>query len=182
MKYARIGRLLWVLLVAAMVVARVSAQDKNAKPDMSGTWKVDLQATAKANGKSAEPGTPLTLRVATDNGENPQTAFTLAQTDTTLVVKVQGRPDILYTLDNKQKKSEVQTRGGKVEIVVKSKWDGTKIVVSTLQRTMVEGELREVENTETRSLDKDGRLNFTLSTSTGRGSYKAIYVKEGAAQ
>lgn len=182
MKYARIGRLLWVFLVAAMVVTRVSAQDKNAKPDMSGTWKVDLAATAKANGKAAEPGATLTLRVATDEGQSPLSAFTLAQTDTTLLVKVQGRPDVLYTLDNKQKKSEVQARGGKVEIVVKSKWDGAKIVVSTLQRTMVEGELREVENTETRQLDKDGRLNFTLSTSTGRGSYKAIYVKDTEAK
>jgi hypothetical protein len=182
MKHARIGRLLWLALVFVAVVARVSAQDKNAKPDFNGTWKVDLPATAKANGKAAEPGTPLTIRVATDDAQNVVQNFTLAQTDTTLIVKVQGRPDVLYTLDNKEKKSEVTTRGGKIEVIVKAKWDGAKILVSTVQRAIVEGELREVENQETRSIDKEGRLNFTMSTSTGRGNYKAIYVKDAPAQ
>lgn len=182
MKHARIGRLLWLALVIVAVVARVSAQDKNAKPDFNGTWKIDLPATAKANGTAPQPGSPLTVRVATENASNVVQTMTLVQTDTNLTIKVQGRPDVVYVLDNKEKKGEVMTRGGKMELIIKAKWDGGKIVTTTTEKTMFEGELRMAEYQESRSIDKEGRLNFALSTSTGRGNYKAIYVKEAPAQ
>jgi hypothetical protein len=181
MKHARIGRLLWLALVIVTVVARVSAQDKNAKPDFNGTWKIDVPATAKANGTAAQPGTPLTLRVATEGASNVPQTVTLVQTAENLTIKIQGRPDVVYILDNKQKKGEITTRGGKVEITIRAKWDGAKIVNTTTEKRMDEGQLVEVEYQETRSIDKEGRLNFALSTSTGRGNYKAVYVKDAPA-
>ena len=182
MKHARIGRLLWLALVIVAVVARVSAQDKNAKPDFNGTWKIDVPATAKANGTAAQPGTPLTLRVATEGAANVAQTVTLVQTAENLTIKVEGRPDVVYILDNKQKKGEIPQRdGSKMEVIIRAKWDGQKIVNTTTQKTMFEGELRETEFQETRSIDKEGRLNFSLSTSTGRGNYKAVYVKDAAA-
>ena len=175
MKLARIGPLLLASLILGSGV--VSAQDKG-KPNLSGSWKVDVPATAKANGKAARPGEPLTLRVATDNARAVIEAFTIEQTDKTLTIKTAGRPDVIYTLDNVAKKGEVAQRGGKMEVIVKGRWDGQKIVTTTLQRTMFEGELRETEYKEIRSLDKEGRLNFALEVSTGNGNYKAVYVKE----
>jgi hypothetical protein len=167
------------LLVGAAFtfVSGVSAQDRT-KPNFSGTWKVDVPATARANGKAARPGEPLTLRVATDNARGVLESFSIEQTEKTLTIKTANRADVVYTLDSVAHKGEVAQRGGKMEVVVKARWDGQKIITTTLQRTMFEGQLSETEYKEIRSLDKEGRLNFGLEVSTGNGNYKAIYVKE----
>jgi hypothetical protein len=164
-------------VVSCMLGGVVSAQDKG-KPNFSGTWKIDVPATARANGKAAKPGEPLTVRVATDNARQVLESFTIEQTDKILTIKTPNRADIVYTLDNVAHKGEVAQRGGKMEVIIRARWDGQRIVNTTLQRTMFEGELRETEYKEIRSLDKEGRLNFGLEVSTGNGNYKAVYVKE----
>jgi hypothetical protein len=173
----KVVRLALVALVSFTLVSWVFAQDK-AKPNFSGTWKIDVPATARANGKAARPGEPLTVRVATDNARGVLESFTIEQTDKTLAIKTPNRADIVYTLDNVAHKGEVAQRGGKMEVVIRARWDGQRIITTTLQRTMFEGQLTEIEYKEIRSLDKEGRLNFGLEVSTGNGNYKAIYVKE----
>jgi hypothetical protein len=156
----------------------VLAQDKGAKPNFSGAWTIDIPATARANGRSAPRGEPLTLRIATENARDVAESFTIEHTDKTLTIKAPKRADIVYVVDNAPHKGEVNTQGGKMEVVIRARWDGQRIVTTTLQRTMFEGELRETEYREIRSLDKEGRLNFALEVSTGNGNYKAVYVKQ----
>jgi hypothetical protein len=174
MKCARIA----LLTVATFALAAgVSAQDK-AKPDFNGSWKIDVPATARANGRAAQPGKPLTVQAATENARGVLESFAIVQTEKTLTIKSANRADVVYTLDNVAHKGEVAQRGGKMEVVIKGRWDGQRIITTTLQRTMFEGQLSETEYKEIRSLDKEGRLNFGLEVSTGNGNYKAVYVKE----
>jgi hypothetical protein len=159
------------------LAAGLWAQDKP-KPDFSGNWAIDLQATARANGKAAPSGQTLNLMIATGGARMVPETFTLEQTERSLTIKQPKRADIVYVLDNKPHKNEVASRGGKMEIVVRTRWDGNKIVMTNTQRTINTGELREVEYKEVRSLDKEGRLQFELDVSSGQGSYKAVYVKQ----
>lgn len=176
MRNSRTLNALLAIFAVGIVSASVYAADP--KPDFNGNWKLDVDLTAKANGKAAPVGGNLNTRVATDGAQQVAPAYTLVQDEKNFTVKVQGRPDKVWVLDGSTKKGEQQTRGGKMEIALKAKWDGTKIVTTTDQKTMFEGELRETEYKETWSIDKTGNLNFSLDVSTGRGSYKAVYGKQ----
>jgi hypothetical protein len=175
----RNGRTLNTLLaLVAVGIMSVSVYADDPKPDFNGSWKLDVELTAKANGKAAPVGGNLNTRVATDGAQQVAPAYTLVQDEKNLTVKVQGRPDKVWVLDGSTKKGEQTTRGGKMEIALKAKWDGVKIVTSTKQSTMFEGQINETEYKETWSIDKNGHLTFSLDVSTGRGSYKAVYAKQ----
>lgn len=166
-------------------VAVPSAQDRS-RQEFNGTWhRVDQPAASAASA----PARPVARRVLADGRvievAAPPAATVPAQityqlTDTSLIVKASGRPDVMYTLDNKEKKSEITAPGGKVEVTIKSRWEGAKIVTTETQKAIVEGELRMTESRTTRSLEKDGRLIVTMEVSGGPGGYKAIYTKQPA--
>jgi len=185
-------------LAVAIGVPLIAA---DAHPNFTGTWIIDVPATARANGKAAKPGQELTQR---DSGAAaaPRQVVMEQTGDTTLKI-TGGRGDTVYQIDNVTHKTKVPTRGGDMELAVKAHWDGAKLVTSVVQGIMSAGELQQTETKETRSLDKDGRLIYAFDRSAsghavpdmargGRGgdaggaegmgggasAYKAIYTKK----
>jgi hypothetical protein len=188
-------------VLGAVIAVKLIAAD--AHPNFTGTWVIDVPATAKANGKAAQPGMELTQR---DSGAPAAPRqLVMEQTGDTMLKISGGRGDTVYQIDNVAHKNKVPTRGGDMELVVKAKWDGAKLVTSVVQRMTSAGELQETETKETRSIDKEGRLLYVFDRSVGgravpdmaRGggggggaggdlggmgggaaSYKAIYTKK----
>ena len=193
--------LLAVGVLVAVIGASLTAADPH--PNFTGTWLIDVPATAKANGKAAKPGTELTQR---DSGApSAPRQVVMEQTGDTMLKISGGRGDTIYQIDGVAHKNKVPTRGGEMELVVKAKWEGAKLVTSVVQRIMSAGELQETETKETRSIDKEGRLNYVFDRSMGgravpdmargggrggdgggdvegmgggAGTYKAIYTKK----
>jgi len=201
--YMRNVRLLCaVSVLAAAIGVPILAADPH--PNFTGTWVIDVPATAKANGKAAKPGQELTQR---DSGapSAPRQVVMEQTGDTTLKISG-GRGDTIYQIDGVAHKNKIPTRGGEMELAVKAKWEGVKLVTSVVQGIMSAGELQQTETKETRSLDKDGRLVYSFDRSSsghavpdmargggrggdagggdfegmggGAGTYKAIYTKK----
>jgi len=155
-----------VLGLLAAITVSLGAADPH--PNFTGTWVIDVAATAKANGKAAPPGAELTQRDSGAPSASP--TMVMEQTADGTVLKItgqRGRGDTIYQIDGVAHKNKVPTRGGEMELVVKARWDGAKLVTSVVQRIMSAGELQETETKETRSLDKEGRLVYAFDRSSG---------------
>jgi hypothetical protein len=139
MKRARTG------LIAAAILA-VATMAYAQKPDFSGTWTPD---PPPAEGAGRGMGGPMTVKHSGD----------------TLTVERQGRGGQMttaYKLDG----SETKISMGQMEMTAKAKWDGNKIVITTITPNG--------ENTQTWSLE-GGVL--TIERTGGRGAGKTTYKK-----
>ena len=147
MKRARVA----VIAAAVLAVATVAFAQK---PDFSGTWTLDPEASgAPAGGGGGGGGM---------RGGGP---MTVKQTADTLSVERQGRGGAMttvYKLDG----SEQEVKMGDNAAKVSAKWDGNKIVITT--------KTDQGEGTQTWSL-AGGVL--TIERTGGRGPSKAVYKK-----
>jgi hypothetical protein len=163
MKRARIG----IIVVAALAVSTLAYAQ--AKPDFSGTWTLDPEASqmgAAGGGRQGAGGR---------GGGMMGGPMTVKHTGDTLVVeRMQGENKVVmtYKLDGSQSKNTVAGRGGATtEQVSVAKWDGNKIHITRTQQMADQS----VEITETWALEGG---NLTIERTGGRGgATKQVYKK-----
>ena len=149
MKRARVA----VIAAAVLAVATVAFAQK---PDFSGTWTLDPEASGAPPAGTGGGGGGMR------GGGGP---MTVKQTADTLSVERQGRGGAMttvYKLDG----SEQEVKMGENTAKVSAKWDGNKIVITT--------KTDQGEGTQTWSL-AGGVL--TIERTGGRGPSKAVYKK-----
>jgi hypothetical protein len=180
MKRARVG------IIAAAVFAVAAVAFAQAKPDFSGTWTLDPDASGMAGtaGTGAAPaGTPPAGTPPA--GAPPAGAQgggrgggggalgnggTIKQTADTLTIERQmgdNKVTLTYKLDGTESKNTMMGRGGTpMESVSVAKFDGGKLVITT--------KAGENETTQTWSLA--GSV-LTVESTGGRGPQKRVYKK-----
>jgi hypothetical protein len=143
-----------VAIIAAAVLA-VATVAFAQKPDFSGTWTLDPEASgappAGTGGGGGQRG-----------GGGP---MTVKQTADTLTIERQGQGGAMtttYKLDG----SETDITMGQMTAKASAKWDGNKLVITTKSERG--------ENTQTWSL-ANGVL--TIEGTGGRGPTKRVYKK-----
>ena len=138
-------------LTAALTVALAVAGFAQ-KPDFSGTWTPDTDATGTAGGGGG-------------GGRGMAGPMTVKQSGDTLTVERQGRNGQMttaYKLDG----SETEITMGQMTAKATAKWDGSKIVITTKSDMG--------ESTQTWSLAGDV---LTIERTGGRGPAKMTYKK-----
>jgi hypothetical protein len=163
MKRARTG------LIAAAILAVASVAFAQ-KPDFSGTWTLDPEASgmAGAPGGGAPGGGGGRGGGALGNGA------TVKQTaDTLTIERTMGENKVVttYKLDGTESKNTMMGRGGnQMESVSTAKFDGSALVIST-KMDMGNGP---VETTQKWTL---AGSTLTVETTNARGTQKRVYKK-----
>ena len=170
MKRARIG------IIAAAVFAVAAVAFAQAKPDFSGTWTLDPEASGMA--APAPGGAPAGTGGGGGGGRGGGALgngpATVKQTGDTLTIeRTMGENKVVttYKLDGTESKNTMMGRGGTpMESVSVAKFDGAKLTITT-KRDMG-GQM--VETTETWSVA--GPV-LTIESTGGRGPQKRVYKK-----
>jgi hypothetical protein len=166
MKRARIG------FIAVAVLAVSTLAFAQAKPDFSGTWTLDPEASqmgAPGGGGGGRQG------AAGRGGGMMGGPMTVKHTGDTLVVeRMQGENKVAmtYKLDGSQSKNTVAGRGGTQEQVSVAKWDGNKVVITRTQQMADQS----VEITETWAME-GGNLTIARTGGGRGGATKQVYKK-----
>jgi hypothetical protein len=162
MKRARVG----IMAVAIFAVASVAFAQ--AKPDFSGTWTLDPEASGMAapaggGGGGGRGGGAL--------GNGPATVKQTANAITIERTMGDNKVTITYKLDGTESKNTMMGRGGTpMESVSTAKWDGGKLTITTKQD--MGGQM--VESTQNWSLA--GNV-LTVESTNARGTQKRVYKK-----
>jgi hypothetical protein len=183
MKRARVG------IMAAAVFAVAAVAFAQAKPDFSGTWTLDPEASGMtgttgggAPGGAPPAGTPPPAGAPGGGGGGGGrggggalgNGATIKQTaDTLTIERTMGdnKITLTYKLDGTESKNTMMGRGGTpTESVSVAKFDGGKLVITTKQD--MGGQM--VETTQTWSLA--GNV-LTVDSTGGRGPQKRVYKK-----
>lgn len=163
MKLARTG----IIAAAVLAVASVAFAQK---PDFSGTWTMDPEASGMAAGAGARGGGrgmagPMSVKMTADTLTVERT--TGAGATVTMTYKLDGTESV-----NKQTMGRGEN-AREVEAKSTAKWDGSKLVIST-QRPGMGGET--MTTTETWSME-GGNLVIEASGGRGGGPQKRVYKK-----
>jgi hypothetical protein len=169
MKRARIG------IIAATIFAVASVAFAQAKPDFSGTWTLDPEASgmaAPAGGGGAPGGGGG--GGGRGGGGALGNGATIKQTGDTLTVeRTMGENKVVttYKLDGSESKNTMMGRGGTpVESVSTAKFDGPKLTVTT-KMDMGGGMM------ESTSVWTVSGSTLTIETTGARGTQKRVYKK-----
>jgi hypothetical protein len=152
MKVARVS----IIATAVLAVATMAFAQK---PDFSGTWTLDQEASGTAGGGGGG-----------GRGGGLGQGATVKQTADTLTVERtfgDNKVTSTYKLDGSESKNTMMGRGGQqMEAVSTAKWDGAKLTIST--------KMGENESTQVWSLA--GNV-LTVETTNARGTQKRVYKK-----
>ena len=162
MKRARVG----IIAAAVFAVASVAFAQK---PDFSGTWTLDPEASgmAAAGGGGGRGGG----RGGGALGNGPATVKQTADALTIERTMGDNKVTLTYKLDGTESKNTMMGRGGApMDSVSTAKFDGSKLVITTKQDMGGQA----VETTQTWSL-AGGVL--TVDSTGGRGPTKRVYKK-----
>jgi hypothetical protein len=160
MKRARTG------LIAAAILAVASVAFAQ-KPDFSGTWTLDPEASGMA---AAPGGGGGGGRGGGALGNGPATVKQTADTLTIERTMGDNKVTTTYKLDGTESKNTMMGRNGQMESVSTAKWDGGKLTITTKQD--MGGQT--VETTQTWSLA--GNV-LTVESTNARGTQKRVYKK-----
>lgn len=152
MKVVRVG----IIATAVLAVATMAFAQK---PDFSGTWTLDAEATGTTGGGGGG-----------GRGGGLGQGATIKQTaDTLTVERTVGENKITstYKLDGTESKNQMMGRGGEpMESVSTAKLDGGKLTITT--------KVGENESTQVWSLA--GNV-LTIEATNARGTQKRVYKK-----
>ena len=165
MKRARIG----IIATAIFAVAAVAFAQK---PDFSGTWTLDPEASGMAAG-GAPPGGGGGGggRGGGARGNRPATRKQTADTLTIERTMGENKVTVTYKLDGTESKNSMMGRGGTpVESTSTAKFDGSTLTIVTKQ-DMGNGPM---ETTQKWSLAGG---NLTVESTNARGTTKRVYKK-----
>lgn len=149
-----------LLAVALAVPSLAMAQT----PNFSGKWIQDMEKSDPAQGGRGPAG--------------PQN-LTITQTATEFTIEREtpnGPMKTVYKLDG----SESVNAGGRGgEVRSKSKWDGAKLVTTSVQTMNMQGNDVTIEASETRSLEADGTMTVVTvrKTPNGETTRKVVFKK-----
>lgn len=165
MKRARIG------IMAAAVFAVASLAFAQAKPDFSGTWTLD----AEASGMTAPPagGGGGGMGGGRGGGALGNGATVKQTADTLTIERTVGENKVVttYKLDGTESKNTMMGRGGTpMESVSTAKFDGSRLVVASKQD--MGG--RTIESTSVWTVSGS---TLTVESTNARGTQKRIYKK-----
>lgn len=165
MKRARIG----IIAAAILAVASLSFAQK---PDFSGTWTLDPEASGMPAAGAAPGGAPGGGgRGGGALGNGPSTVKQTADTLTIERTMGDNKVTVTYKLDGTESKNTMMGRGGTpMESTSVAKFDGGKLVITTKQD--MGGQM--VESTQTWSLA--GSV-LTVESTNARGTQKRVYKK-----
>lgn len=161
MKLARTG-----IIAAAMLAVATMAFAQ--KPDFSGTWTLDPEASGMTGGgggggrMGGRMGGPMTVKVT---GDTLTIERAMGENKVTTTYKLDGTESV-----NKQMMGRGEN-AREVELKSTAKWDGSKLVIAT-QRPGRDGEMTTA--TETWSIDGG---NLVIESTGGRGASKRVYKK-----
>jgi hypothetical protein len=161
MKRARVG----IIAAAVFAVASVASAQK---PDFSGTWTLDPDASGMAAPAGGGRGGG---RGGGALGNGPSTVKQTA--DALVIERTMGdnKVTLTYKLDGTESKNTMMGRGGTpTEQVSVAKWDGSKLVITT--KMDMGGQT--VETTQNWSLA--GSV-LTVESTNARGTQKRVYKK-----
>jgi hypothetical protein len=162
MKVARVG----VIAAAILAVATLAWAQK---PDFSGTWTLDPEASGMAAGTGGGGGGAGRGGGALGNGP-----ATVRQTGDTLTIERtvgDNKVTTTYKLDGTESKNTMMGRGGTpMESVSVAKFDGNKLVITSKQD--MGGQT--VESTQTWTLSGS---TLTVENTNARGTQKRVYKK-----
>jgi hypothetical protein len=159
MKRARVG----IIAAAILAVASVTFAQK---PDFSGTWTLDAEASGMAAGGGGGGG-----RGGGALGNGPSTVKQTADAITIERTMGENKVTLTYKLDGTESKNTMMGRGGAaMESVSTAKWDGGKLIITSKQDMGGQA----VETTQTWSLA--GNV-LTVESTGGRGPQKRVYKK-----
>jgi hypothetical protein len=165
MKHARVG------IIAAAVFAVASIAFAQAKPDFSGTWTLD----AEASGMAAPPAGGGGGGMGGGRGGGALgNGATIKQTaDTLTIERTVGENKVVttYKLDGTESKNTMMGRGGTpVESVSTAKFDGPKLTIVSKQD--MGGQM--VESTSVWTVSGS---TLTVESTNARGTQKRVYKK-----
>ena len=155
MKVARVG----IIATAVLAVATMAFAQK---PDFSGTWTLDPEASGMPAGGGGGGG-------GRGGGGLGQGATVKQAADTLTVERTFGDNKITstYKLDGTESKNMMMGRGGEqMEMVSTAKWDGNKLTITT--------KTGQGESTQVWSLA--GNV-LTIEVTNARGTQKRVYKK-----
>ncbi len=121
------------ILSAALAVALVAGVSAQARPDFTGTWKIDPSKSDKFSG-GAPPET-----ITMDGARMTVTRTRAGNTDSTV-----------YMLDGTPSKNMVGPPGNQNEVVNTSQWEGNVLVTTTV--------MPKVTRIDKRSIEADGTM------------------------
>jgi hypothetical protein len=165
MKHARVG------IIAAAVFAVASMTFAQAKPDFSGTWTLD----AEASGMAAPPagGGGGGMGGGRGGGALGNGATVKQTADTLTVERTVGENKVVttYKLDGTESKNTMMGRGGTpMESVSTAKFDGPKLTIVSKQD--MGGQM--VESTSVWTVSGS---TLTVESTNARGTQKRVYKK-----
>jgi len=148
-----------VLALPAMAIAQT--------PNFSGKWTQDME-------KSDPPP-----QGGGGRGPSGPQSFTITQTATEFAIEREtpnGVMKSVYKLDGTE---SVNPGGRGGEVKSKSKWDGAKLVTTSVQTMNMQGNEVTIESTETRSLEADGTMTVVTvrKTPNGETTRKLVFKK-----
>ena len=159
MKVARVS----IIATAVLAVATMAFAQK---PDFSGTWTLDAEASGVTGGGGGGGGR--------GGGGALGQGGTIKQTaDAITIERMAGDNKVTatYKLDGTESKNTMMGRGGNpMESVSVAKFDGSKLVITSKQQM---GD-QTFESTQTWSLA--GNV-LTIETTNARGTQKRVYKK-----
>jgi hypothetical protein len=162
MKRARIG------IIAAAVFAVAAVAFAQAKPDFSGTWTLDPEASGMAAGGGPGGGGG---RGGGALGNGPATVKQTADTLTIERTMGENKVTLTYKLDGTESKNTMMGRGGnQMESTSTAKLDGSTLTITTKQ-DMGNGPM---ESTQKWTLA--GSV-LTVESTNARGTQKRVYKK-----
>ena len=169
MKRARVG------IIAAAVFAVASVAFAQAKPDFSGTWTLDAEASGMAAPPAGgAPGGGGGMGGGRGGGGVLGNGATVKQTaDTLTIERTMGENKVVttYKLDGSESKNTMMGRGGTpMESVSTAKFDGAKLTITTKQ-DMGGGMM------ESTSVWTVSGSTLTIETTNARGTQKRVYKK-----
>ena len=161
MKRARLG------IIAAAFFAVAAVAFAQAKPDFSGTWTLDAEASGMAagggqGGRGGRGGGAL--------GNGPSTVKQTADTLTIERTMGENKVTTTYKLDGTESKNSMTTGRGTFESTSTAKFDGSTLTITTKQ------DMGNGPRESTQKWTLSGSV-LTVESTNARGTQKRVYKK-----
>jgi hypothetical protein len=145
-----------VLALPAMAIAQT--------PNFSGKWIQDMEKSDPAQGGRGPAG--------------PQN-LTITQTAAELTIERETPNGVMKSVFKLDGSESVNPGGRGGEVKSKSKFDGGKLVTTSVQTMNMQGNDVTIESTETRSLEADGTMTVVTvrKTPNGETTRKTVFKK-----
>jgi len=149
-----------VLALPAMAIAQT--------PNFSGKWIQDM-----------EKSDPAPQGMGGGRGPGGPQSYTITQTATEFTLERETQNGVMKSVFKLDGSESVNPGGRGGEVKSKSKWDGAKLVTTSVQTMNMQGNEVTIESTETRSLEADGTMTVVTvrKTPNGETTRKVVFKK-----